>query len=252
MKSIKEYLSQNKEEMPVWLQKYQPGDQVSFQQFMSGRVGYYPGSGEDGNLVSECNRAQCVHTFLYVDYIIPRKDLERVLTQDDAFRGYHRIGQVEWTERDLLPNGQYPLIIDYKPKRDPMQFVNKEEKPYCFMDVFERDAEKDDTWGAKRFAVAFLFADGIKTYHQLFVEQYKKAPWIILLQDHAWGCNYDAFSKGGLLDAIVRKFGVRPNYALCAVEGLTCIWDGYDEVEGLTPVRGGSANFLRKLFVDHQ
>ena len=250
MKSIKEYLSQFKEEMPLWLQKYQPGDQVSFEQFMSGRVGYYPGSREDGNLVSECNRAQCVHTFLYVDYGIKREFLKNLLAKENAFRGYHLIGYVDWNESDLTPHGPYPLGINYGFRGNPRQGLVIDEPPYVFMAVFERDAEKGDDWGAERFAVAFLFADGIAAYYNLFVKEYQKAPWIVLLQDHVFGGNYSSFGKGGLLDAIIKQYGVRPKYALCAVG--TRIWDGYDEVEGLTPVRGGMHNFLRKLFVNRR
>jgi len=46
-----EYLNQNQEEMPQWLKDYKGGDNVPFKIFMSGRIGYYPGAGTDGNLV---------------------------------------------------------------------------------------------------------------------------------------------------------------------------------------------------------
>lgn len=46
----------------------------------------------------------------------------------------------------------------------------KDTEPYCFMEVYERNVDKGDNWGAKRFAVTFLFADGIASYYQLFAE----------------------------------------------------------------------------------
>ncbi len=51
MISTNDYLSQLREEIPQWLADYRPGDRVSFSDFMSGRVGYYPSSGLDGHLV---------------------------------------------------------------------------------------------------------------------------------------------------------------------------------------------------------
>ena len=51
MISTNVYLSQLREEIPQWLADYRPGNKVSFSDFMSGRVGYYPGSGLDGHLV---------------------------------------------------------------------------------------------------------------------------------------------------------------------------------------------------------
>ena len=242
---MQKYLSTFKEDTPAWLREYRSGDFVPFSDFMSGRVGYYPGSGYDGHLVSVANKAQCVHCFLYVDYDVTRKNLEKEIIQD-GFRGYHPIGTVEWTQSDLMPNGQHALNVDYKPRTDPMHFINEEEQPYCFMNVFERDADKGPDWGAKRFAVTFLFADGIATYYQLFCKEYKKAPWIMLLQDHGFGGNYDSFGHGGLLDAIITKNGIRPEYVLCADN--TRIWDGYAAVEGAGATSGGMHNHIRQLF----
>lgn len=242
---MKEYLSKFREPVPEWLRKYKSGDNVSFAEFMSGRVGYYPGSGYDGNLISVCNRAHCVHSFLYVDYGLSRAELCEHLEKKDCFTGYHSIGRVEWIERDMTPNGCYPIDLGL---RRAGTFVLKGETPYCFMEIFERDAERDDTWGAERFAVAFLFADGIATYKQLFVREYEKAPWVFLLQDHGFGCNYDRFGKGGMLDRIVSSSGCRPDFVIC--DKPDNVWSSYSRVEGVNPVvRRRMANRdLRYLF----
>ena len=92
------------------------------------------------------------------------------------------------------------------------------------MEIFERNEDKDDSWGAERIAITFLFADGIQTYGQLFVKRYKKAPWLFLLHDHGFGGNYDRFGRGGALDGIIQK-GVKPEFVICGVN--TDIWGGY-------------------------
>ena len=227
---ISQHLAQFKEPMPEWLRNYKSGDAVSFAEFMQGRVGYYPGSGYDGMLISLCNRAHCVHSFLYVDYGLSRKELCAHLNKKDCLKSYHSIGRVEWSERDLMPSGSYPSPFSTSSCRG---IILEGEKPYCFMEIFERNADCDDSWGAERFAVTFLFADGIATYYQLFAMEYRKAPWIFLLQDHGFGGNYDRFGKDGLLNRIMTASECWPKFVLCDKE--RNVWSGYSAVEGLNP-----------------
>lgn len=242
------YLANYKEPMPEWLRRYKSGDVVSFAEFMQGRVGYYPGSRSDGMLISVCNRAHCVHSFLYVDYGLSRKELCEHLNEENCFTGYHSIGRVEWSERDMMPNGCYPTSSIITPQQSKMSMVLKGERPYCFMEIFERNADFGDDWGAERFAVTFLFADGIATYYQLFAMEHRKAPWIFLLQDHGFGGNYDRFGKEGLLDRIMTESECWPKFVLCDKE--YNVWSGYSAVEGVNPAvrRIYGHSYLRYLF----
>ena len=250
--SMSEYLKTYKEEMPDWLNNYKPGDKLSFDMIMSSRIGYYPGSGSDGDLVAIANKAHCTHSYLYVDYCVKKED---IISEVDAnslrgyhspFRGYHSIGRFDWAEHDITPNGQYPLNINYIPREHPMTHVDKTVKPYCFTEILERDPELGDEWGAKRFAVTFLFADGIMTYYQVFVMQYAKAPWILLLQDHGFGLNYDRFGNDGFLGAIVREFDVYPKFVICGIG--TKMWDGYKKLNNVKSKIGGMCNCERWLY----
>jgi len=230
-----EYLSNFQEEEPAWIGRFLRGEQITFKDIMSSRVAYYPGSGYDGTLLKVGNMSHSVHSFLYVDYGISRKELEKHLAQKNSIRGYHPIGRIEWEESDLLPNGQYPMNINKKPLFfEPTAFVDPNEKPYCFSLIMERDEDQDDSRGAEHFVITFLFADGIATYYQLFCMEYKKAPWLVLLQDHGFGGNYDMFGNGGLLDAIINRNEIRPSYVLCADN--TRIWNGYTPIADLPPV----------------
>ena len=239
------FLGNYREETPAWIGRYLRGEQITFKDVMSSRVGYYPGSGDDGTLMKVGNKSHSVHSFLYVDYMLNRKDLEERIT--NSIRGYHQVGQIEWKEEDMMPNGQYPLDITIpRPNLNPQGFVNHEEHPYCFSVFLERNEDKDDTWGAEHFVVTFLFADGIATYYQLFVKEYAKAPWLFLLQDHGFGCNYDRFGKDGILDAIISKSGVYPEFVICGAN--TRVWRNYEKVEGVLPVYGGMHNNRRDLY----
>ena len=156
MVEMKEFLSRFREPIPDWLRRYKSGDRVCFKDFIGGRVGYYPGSRFDGALIAVCNRSHCVHSFLYVDYGLKREILE-----------------------DLAPS---VVITDYDTKKRCEKYAfTREMTPYCFMDIYERNADNGDDWGTERFAVTSLFADGIVTYKQLFVREYCKAPWTFLL-----------------------------------------------------------------------
>ena len=237
------YLSNYREETPAWIESYLRGEQITFKDLMSSRVGYYPGSGDDGTLIKVGNKSHSVHSFLYVDYMVTRKDLEERLC---TFLGYHQIGIIDWKEEDLLPNGQYPLDLRIpEPRSNPRPF-NTQEKPYCFSVFMERNEDKDDTWGAEHFVVTFLFADGIATYFQLFVKEYAKAPWLFLLQDHGFGGNYDLFGNGGILDAIIRGSKIRPEFVICGSN--TGIWRNYMKVEEVSPIFGGMHHQRRDLY----
>ena len=272
MQTISSYLKQYKEDVPQWLSNYKENSNLSFSDIMQGRVGFYPGSRLDGNLVAVSNKAHCVHSFLYVDYYLKKaeilKELEipnssgrsirridykyRHYLRSAGFSGYHSIGRIDWETEDILPHGPYMFsqeYYNYRFKSSPYDYIDKNETPYCFTEILERNSGLNDENGSKRFACTFLFADGIAAYFNLFVKQYKKAPWILLLQDHIFGGNYDSFGKGGALDAIIKKDHIRPKFVISGTDNM---WDGYIKVEGLlqTSTSEDSYPFQRHLFVD--
>ena len=247
MDSIYAMLANNPEKMPQWLKDYKPGDIVSFKDFMSSRIGYYLGSGYDGCLVKTCNRAHCVHSFIHVDYGIAEHELKLEAEDFNAFNGYHVIGRVDWRESDLAPHGQNApnFSMMNREMERAMSFVRKDVNPYCFLEVYERNDNKGDDWGAERFAVTFIFADGIATYYQLFCREYRKAPWIFLLQDHGFGGNYAGFGHGKLMERVMEVNNCWPENVLCADN--TSIWKHYEIVDA-APVIGGMHHNIRYLY----
>lgn len=214
---------------------------------MSSRIGYYPGSGYDGCLVKTCNKAHCVHSFIQVDYGIAERELKLEAEEFNAFNGYHVIGRVDWKEQDLAPHGQYAPNFSMTEGEiaRAMSFVRKDVEPYCFMEIYERNDNRGEDWGAERFAVTFLFADGIATYYQLFCRKFGKAPWIFLLQDHGFGGNYAGFGHGSLMERVMEANKCRPEHVLCADN--TYIWDHYEKVDA-GPVIGGMHRNRRYLY----
>lgn len=228
---IDSYLNQFQEEMPAWLRNYTEGAKVTFDEVMEGHIGYYPGSGHDGHLLEVGNRSQSVHSFLYVDYLLKKESLLKELAKPRCIKGYHPIGRIDWSKKDILPNGPYPSDIDGR----PLDLLSRHLFPlegefYCCTFILQRD-NNDSSQGDERFAITFLYADGIATYYQLFCKQYRKAPWLLLLQDHGFGGNYNSFGKGGLLDAIITQSDIRPPFVLNDNK----IWDGYERIQNLPP-----------------
>lgn len=245
-RTIIQYLSLSREDVPNWLQCYNPGDYVPFSDFMSGRIGFYPGCGSDGQLIKLCNLSHSVHTFLYVDYMLTREDLEELLHGPHSIRGYHIIGKVDYHQKDLLPQGIYPLYTCRDLSFEPTEFTAGT-TPFCTMYVWERDSNKDEIWGAEKIATTFINTDGIATYYQLFVKEYRKAPWIMLLQDHGLGCNYEAFGENSILNEIAVNYDIFPEYILWGVNG-TSLWHGYS-ILGCLPEKGGMHNTDRRLCI---
>ena len=210
------YLSNFREETPEWITQYLCGEQITFKDVMSSRVGYYPGSGDDGTLMKVGNKSHSVHSFLYVDYI-ERNELEEQIVKEDSFLGYHSVGKMEWHESDIMPRGQHQIL-----KPTP----NSQETPYCFSIIMERDEDRDDAWGAKHFVITFLCGNSIDVYYWLFKKEYSKAPWIFLLNERYKGGSFERYQSSYFY----------PQFVI--FDKNAKIWEGYDKVENVSPVFG--------------
>ena len=219
MTNMISYLSNYREEEPEYIAQYLHGEQITFKDIMSSRVGYYAGYYQrcncDGTLIKVGNKSHSVHSFFYAD-TVKREELENQIAKEDSFRGYHPVGQIEWQESDIMPSGQHPIL---KPIR------NIQETPYCFSLVMERDEDKDDTWGAEHFIVTFLFGNSINIYYWLFRKEYTKAPWLIILNE-----GY----KGTVFERDIQRSRCYPQFAIFAHNNI--IWEGYEKVEDAYPV----------------
>ena len=246
--------------MPTWLANYKKGDSINLNEVFSSNLVYYPGSGYDGQPVKTCVQSSCSHVFIYVDYGISRKDLENNLVHP-GFPGYSILDTIEFSEKDLAPKGWYPhvntwkkILVNDKELYSLVNFVRYAikrrgmaigEEPYSFMYIFERQEGLTDEHGAKRFAVIFLFTDGIINYDALFANKNIQTPFLMVLQDHGWGGNYDKFGKGGLMEKIAIETNVFPKMLI--VGDNTDSWSGYKKVD-CESVKGGEPQHFRYLF----
>lgn len=236
---MENYLIQLKEECPQLLIDHQPGQHIDIQEILKERILYYPGSGFDGQPIKTFNIAHAVHVYLYVDYLLTMEELKRVLSLD-GFRGYHLLDTQRISETDLAPHGWRPHVEIQR------HTIFNRTAPYCFMNIYERDADYDDSHGGLRFAVIFLCADGHATYDAIFANYFhEKAPFVVVLQDHGFGGNYSRFGNGGLMHKVAKTANVFPEYLLVADD--TDCWEHYHKVSTKSVV-GGMHHNSRHLY----
>lgn len=258
-----EYLRQNyREPQPAWLDLAEHASDPEVRRnlirgFLQSRIVYYPGAGTDGQPISLFNRAHAAHAYVYVDYRISREELHRKVTPDPnvrsrGFLGYRTIAMLDLLPHELTPRPPVYHLAPFE-TAGSRWFVNEDSKPYAALYIFERLAGFDDEHGARRFAVLFLFADGFATYDALFCQRDSIAkPFCVVVQDHAFGGNWDRFDRGHLLEKTADLANVWPELLLVAYQ-VSRPWRGYEKPElggeVLEPERGGMHGFLRTLFV---
>lgn len=114
------------------------------------------------------------------------------------------------------------------------------------MAVLERVEPLDDSHGPQRLAILFLGAEGIATYDALFCQGRYPACFAMVIQEHGFGGNYNAFGHGSLLDQIASETSTYPEWMLVA-DNSEC-WDGYEPVPNLQPTRGGMHSMKRVIY----
>jgi hypothetical protein len=234
---IHDYLKTRfKEPEPSWLQLAdrlgEPDVRRQFLEgFLTSRIVYYPGAGSDGQPVHLFNKTHTAHAFIHVDQWTTRKELETMMTpapgeRRRGFRGYRKLAVCNLAPSELAP---YPLRAHagWHEVAGARTFVGKNrDYGYAVLYVFERLPEFGDDHGAKRFALIYLKADGFAAYDALFCQRGSIArPFCVVVQDHAFGGNWNQWDRGGLLEGIATRAGVRPPLLLVAHSSRE--WEGY-------------------------
>ena len=213
--------------------------------FFGSRTIYYPGSGDDGQPVKLCALSHVAHAFVYVDQGICWNTLaERLADQDQGFRGYKPIHDENVSQNQLRPSEWTQHIKQVEAKRSnsfQSSFVN----PFARFVVLERQVDDEDH-GPWRLAILFIGGDGFASFDALYCQEDEvPPPFLIVIQDHGFGGNYDRFDCGGLLERIACRTGVLPKFLLVA--DCSNPWSGYEDT-GADAEPGGLHGHPRSLF----
>ena len=240
--TIVDILSRNPEPLPEWLDS----DSIPTfdrEKFFASRTVYYPGSGiDDGGPVKLYNRSHAAHTFLYVDQSFKWKTIDEHLSHRKAgFRGYEVVCQQTITEDDLRPNGWSPHVCEEEVK-EAATWADTFTCPFGRFVVLKRTCGGKDH-GPRRFAILFICGDGFAWYDALYCQRDgTPPPYTVVVQDHAYGCNYDYFGRGGLLERVARRCSVRPKFLLVGEPSKP--WTDYEDTEA----RHDCGSSKRRLF----
>lgn len=242
--SLIDYLNQDKEELPVWLRDYGKDTILDMKEVLKSRVCYYPGAGFDGKPIWLFNKANSVHLFIYVDYLMKENETSDALDAPNAFTGYHLIGTIKLSKDLLLPNGFKEHITSEEKNKainGYKEFGINPSRGYAYMKIFERNPEFDEKHGAFRFAIIYLGADAITTYDALFGNKNANL-YSMFLQDYGFGCQYEHFGEGTLLERIAERTNSFPKYIISYQK--CYMWKGYDVNPKVAPVISGNKYFV--------
>ena len=230
--SIVDILRRTPEPFPEWLAGEKP-PKFDRRAFFGSRTVYYPGSGNDSQPVKLCSRAHAAHAFVYVDYRVEWEDLaERLRDPAQGFRGYAVTHTEDVSENILRPTDRLP-------------HARSSVTPFARFAVLDRRNGGEDH-GPQRLAILLIGVDGIASYGSLYCqEDGTRNPFLVVIQDHGFGGNYDKFGRGGLLARNVLKCRVWPEYLL--VGDNTEPWLGYEDT-GAAEEPGGMHAHPRRLF----
>ncbi len=248
MTTIIEHLARNREPYPDWLRAGPRAFNRS--DFFGSRTIYYPGSGDDGQPVKLCAKAHAAHAFVYVDTAYDRVWFsERLYGSEPGFRGYAPGCPEPLREADLRPGGWTPHASRSQAPEKRYAFATAD--PFAWFVVFRRkDSEGyGDEHGPKRVAGLFICADGFAAYDALYCQSDgTPAPFLVTVQDHGYGGNWNKFGRGGLLEEIACTCSALPDRLLVGeMEAKFEPWRGYRDT-GAPAEPGGAHAIPRRLF----
>jgi hypothetical protein len=167
---------------------------------------YYPGSGIDGTPIR--NWSLGVNSFVYVVMSWSHDAYLKALS-DHPVHGYHIAAQREVMQHELTPNGYnttMPASLSQQEYEIAMR-INKAgpENAFALWSVFERDSDRNDSFGPKRFSLLHIRAEGVAAYAALYVAN-ECLPKILafIRPGLAFGGNYGTFELA-LMEVIERS-----------------------------------------------
>ena len=242
--TIVEYLNQNTEPLPQWLQQSKP--RFNRESFFNSRTVYYPGSDNDGEPVRICAQSHAAHSFIYVDYDVSIEEIrERVqgIVASEGFKGYSDEETEKVEESDLTPSGWKPHLAHYE-----LQDINKQPaiKPFGLFVPLVRDKDLGEEHGPERLAILFIGGEGIATFDALYCQEHETpSPFLVVDENHRYANGSTKFGADSPLDKLTNRTGTCPYYLL--VEERSTPWGGYENT-GAEPEVWGITQTKRSLF----
>lgn len=129
---------------------------------------YYPACEFDRNFVRLCNtdkRDLGIISYIYCDYPIGK---DRFLEKQNTFHGYGIFGSRSVDPKELVPNGWTLKLLPGMHSEDYLKYKRYWQKPFAIWTVYQRDANRGEEHGPKRFSLLYLCGEGVATYQALY------------------------------------------------------------------------------------
>ena len=178
--------------VPDWLAHVSIEARPPMAELLEGSV-YYPACGFDGRPVQYI--AGYSHSFIYVDYGCPAKEVVAALAQDQAFLGYRLVGARFLDSKELIgPCAVQQIELDRKLDGDPNRCQDHWVDPYAYWAVFERDSDLSAAHGPHKFSLIYIAGDGVVTYQNLYFSYRARPSVVAIIQPgESFGFNWTNF-----------------------------------------------------------
>lgn len=201
---------------------------------------YYPSSGFDGGIVKDCNTLghnYNINSFIYCDYATGEDALKG---EQNTFRGYHVFASRGVKQKELIPNGWIPKLPPHINMQKYFTYENLW-KPFIRWIVYERDEDKGEEHGPKKFSLLYLGGEGVATYQALYWTNKTHPKAIAIIQPGTgFGANWTDFRdiNGPLAWVIYENAYGMPDliyYGGIGEEYADINWKGYKEIRRKKP-----------------
>jgi hypothetical protein len=131
---------------------------------------FYPGSGIDGTPIR--NWSLEVNSFVYVDLSWTQESYLRALSKQPV-HGYQIVAQRHVKQQELTPNGYNVALPKSLLQKEYAMAVRIDkagpENAFALWSVFERDSDRNDSFGPERFSLLHVRAEGVASYAALYL-----------------------------------------------------------------------------------
>ncbi len=167
---------------------------------------YYPASDVDGGVIKYCNtrfRNLNIVSFIYCDYATGEREF---LREKDSFLGYKLWQSRSLQINELIPNGWRPKTPPNTRRREYEEYKSSW-KPFARWMVYERDHDRSEDHGPKRFSLMFVGGEGVATYQALYWSNNRFPNALAIIQPGTgFGLNWTDFcNKNGHLAWVVNN-----------------------------------------------
>jgi len=205
---------------------------------------YYPAAGTDGHDVEMLS--PYAPSFVHVDYSYRESEVRAQLQDDQCFAGYELVGLRSVNKAELTPLGWHPSFHDPKGHRGLPASAHPSNS-FALWAVYARKSTRGPQYGAERFSLLHLHAEGVAAYDALYRGNGAQARFLTIIRPgEGFGDNWTRFTKPDdfLHQLVVGHPQGPPAYLLYGRDNTQACWPEFEQMvqERKFGLNGSSTN----------